>query len=150
MKFIDFISGFFWLLISFFVCVESIKMEVGRFDNPGPGFFVFLAGLFLGVCSLILIILSLFQKVYKIKYLWAGVKWNKVLLVIFSLFLYAAMLPKMGYLITTFGLIFFLLIFFEKTKIWVQIVYAAIIVLASYFMFHVLLKLHLPIGKFGF
>lgn len=148
MKFIDFASGLFWLAISVFVCVEAMKMGVGRFDAPDPGFFVFWSGLFLGLCSLFLVVSSFFQKMgkEKIKHLWKGAKWSKVLLVLSSLFLYAILLPQIGYLLTTFGLIFFLLMIVEKTKIWVQMVYAAIIVLASYLMFHVWLKLQLPAG----
>ena len=112
----DQLSGFFWLAISIFVCLESVQARVGTFRSPGPGFLPFWLGVILGTFSIILVITSILRKgkAGKIRDLWEGTKWGKVILVLVLILLYTRFLTKTGYLIATFGLMIFLFAITEK------------------------------------
>ena len=77
----DQLSGFFWLAISIFVCLQSIWMEVGTFHSPGTGFLPFWSGLALGTFSIILISTSILERKgeRKVMDLWKGIEWSNVL-----------------------------------------------------------------------
>lgn len=148
----DHLSGFFWLAISIFVCVESIQVSLGTFHSPGPGFLPFWAGVVLGTFSIILIVTTFLNKRGKGKLIemWKGVGWKKVVLVLFSLFLYIILLPRIGYMIATFGLMIFMSGIIKRSKLWIEVVIPLITVLASYFIFNTWLGIQLPKGIFGF
>jgi putative tricarboxylic transport membrane protein len=152
MHFRDHLSGFFWLAISIFVCVESIQVSLGTFHSPGPGFLPFWAGVVLGTFSIILIVTTFLNKKGKGKLteMWKGVGWKKVILVLFSLFLYILLLPRIGYMIATFGLMIFMSGVIKRSKLWIEVVIPLITVLASYFIFNTWLGIQLPKGIFGF
>jgi putative tricarboxylic transport membrane protein len=148
----DHLSGFFWLAISIFVCVESTQVSLGTFHSPGPGFLPFWAGVVLGTFSIILIVTTFLNKKGKGKLIemWKGVGWKKVILVLFSLFLYIILLPRIGYMIATFGLMIFMSGIIKRSKLWIEVVIPLITVLASYFIFNTWLGIQLPKGIFGF
>jgi putative tricarboxylic transport membrane protein len=148
----DLLGGLFWLGISIFVCVVSIRDEFGTFHSPGPGFFPFLSAIVLGAFAIILMITSSLKKRWERKMadLWKGLEWKKVAWVLFSLFLYPLVLPFLGYLLATFGLMAFLLGVMGRTKVWVRGVNALIVTLASYVIFYKLLDVRLPKGMLGF
>jgi hypothetical protein len=152
MDYRDLLSGLFWLGISVFVCIESIRADIGTFHAPGSGFFPFWSAVILGTFAVILLVTLRLKKKRKRKIadLWKGVEWKNVIWVLFSLFLYPFVLPIMGYLITTFGLMAFSIGIMGRSKVWVQGVSAFIITLVSYVIFYILLSIALPKGILGF
>jgi putative tricarboxylic transport membrane protein len=148
----DLLASLFWLGISIFVCVLSVRSDVGSLHAPGPGFLPFCAAFVLGALSLVLMVTNYRGKVWQgqLSDMWKGLEWRRVLLVMVALFLYPLLLPLMGYLITTFALILFLLCLVERSKMWIEVASSLAIVLASYFIFFVLLDVKLPKGMFGF
>ena len=148
----DLLAGLFWLGISIFVCFESIWTGLGTFRSPGPGLLPLLSGLLLGALAIIFLLTSSLKKKAKTNIidLWKGLEWNKVIWVLFSLFLYRLVLPIIGYLIATFGLMLFLLCITERKRMWVQALSAFVIVLVSYVIFYVLLDIRFPRGILGF
>ena len=152
MKHRDKFSGFFWLAIAIFVCWESIRIGMGTFRSPGPGFFPFWAAVTLGAFATIIVVKSVLMKKIegKVADLWKGVERNKVIIVLCSLCVYIPLLPTLGYLITTFGLMVLLFGIIGKTRIWIRIVNAFVSSLVSYIIFHILLSIPLPKGIFYF
>jgi hypothetical protein len=148
----DLFSGLFWWAISILGGYESIRCGIGTFSSPGPGFFPFWSVVILGTFATILLVpFRLKQKrKRKIADLWKGVEWKKVIWVLFALFLYPFILPIMGYLITTFGLMAFSIGTMGRSKVWVQGVSALIITLFSYAIFYILLSIALPKGILSF
>lgn len=148
----DQMSALFWLGISIFVCLESSRAGIGTFHSPGPGFLPFWAGAVLGTFAIILIVTNILkkQKEKEITNLWKGVEWSKVILVFASLFIYTTLFTKVGYLITTFGLMAILFSVVERRKIWIQGVTALITALVTYFVFYKWLGVQLPKGILGF
>jgi len=145
------VDGLFWLFISIFVCVQAIGSKIGTFQSPGPGFLPFWAGIILGSLSIILIITNILKKrEEKITNLWEGTEWGKICLVLLSLYLYSILLTKVGYLITTFGLMIILFGIKDRPKLWIQGLSALLTVLMTYVIFYVCLKVLLPKGVLGF
>ena len=148
----DQLSGFFWLAISIFVCIEASRVGIGDFHSQGPGFLPFLSGIMLSAFSIILVVTSTLKKAEnrEIKNLWKGMSWGKVVLVLGLLLIYALLLPILGYLIATFGLIILLFGIVGKTKVWIKVVAGIITVLTTYLVFYVWLEVQLPKGMLGF
>ena len=148
----DGLSGLFWLIISIFVCVMSIGIDIGTIHSPGPGFVPFWSGVVLGMFSIALLITSILKrKVEKrISSLWKGMEWRKVILVLISLFIYAILLPRLGYLIATSGLLALLFGIMRRQRLWIQVVIAFITALVSYLVFYVWLGVQLPKGILDF
>jgi putative tricarboxylic transport membrane protein len=148
----DLLSGLFWLVISGFVCLESARLGTGTLNYPGAGFIPFWSGVILGILAILVIVRGGLKRKgeRRITDLWTGVSWGKVIWILFSLFLYCLLLPTMGYIITTFGLMVFLLSIMDRSKAWIVAVSASIIISVSYLGFHILLDARLPKGVFGF
>jgi putative tricarboxylic transport membrane protein len=151
MNFRDQWTGLFWLGISIFVCVKALGMDIGTFHLPGPGFLPFWSGVMLGLFSILLVVTSLMKRSGKgeEKHLWKGKDWNKVVIVLVSLFVYALFLHPLGYLIATFGLMALMFGVMRKTRWWVRVLTAAVTVSATYLLFNIWLEVQLPKGIFG-
>ena len=129
----------------------AIKLGVGTFSSPGSGFLFFWSSLILGALSVILITKSILGKreaKLLLIDLWKGLKWGKAVLAIITLFLYALILTKLGFILTTFVLMI-LLFGIGKLKYWVTIISAFFTVMLSYIIFHFLLQIQFPRGIFG-
>jgi hypothetical protein len=139
-----------WLILSAFVFAASLRLGVGALRSPGPGFIPFLAsiGLAFSACMLGF---NLDQKKQAVRGE-NGVKdfnWGNHLIVIAALTLYCLALQKLGYLLTTFGLMM-VLFRLGKMKSWAMITGSLVASLSSYGLFAYFLRTPLPRGIFGF
>src|SRR4030042_5854266 len=100
-------SNFFLFLFSLFICFESYRINLGTLSSPGPGLYPFGAGLILGVLSLVQIFKSHFDGDEPVEIIKGKIL--KIPLVLFILIIYGIVLEQVGFLITTFGLLIFLL-----------------------------------------
>ncbi len=148
----DFLSGLFWLGISIFVCLESSYVSVGSFKSPGPGFLPFWAGIILGTFSIIMTILSFREMKEKVmlRDMWREVAWQKVVLILLAFFLYIIFMKKIGYSISTFGLMLFMFITIKQFRLRMVFLFSFLIVSISYLIFSIWLGIPLPKGIFGF
>ncbi len=151
MKIYDQGSSLFWLLISIYVIIESLRLGIGTLQNPGMGFMAFGASGLLGILSLILFLQTFFKKEEaKIGPLFAGKLWEKVLIILISLVIYAKLMPIVGFLISTFLLMVFLFWIFERKKVWWILFFSFLVTIITYYIFSVSLNCQFPSGFFGF
>jgi hypothetical protein len=151
MKTLDQTSSLFWLLVSILVFVESIRIGIGTFHNPGMGFMTFGASAILGILSLILCVeASLRKEDMRHKPLFAGTMWRRILFVLLVLTVYARVMPVLGYLITTFLLMSLLFWVLERKKIWFVLLYALLATLFTHLVFSKWLNCQFPQGLLGF
>jgi putative tricarboxylic transport membrane protein len=145
-------SGLFWLVFSIFVCVEAIRMGTGSFRSPGPGFLPFWSGIVVGTLAILLLVIGTLKREEggKIKNLWRGMNWRTVILVSASLVIYCILLPRLGFLITTLGLMTLLFSIVKRSRLWIQVFTALLTVLVTYVTFYVWLGVQLPKGLLGF
>lgn len=151
MKTLDQTSSLFWLLVSIAVFVESIRLGVGKVQNPGMGFMTFGASGILGILSLSLFIrASMSRNESKGKLPLAGRRWERVLFVLLVLSVYSMVMPAIGYLISTFILMTLLFWVLEKKKVWLVFMASFLSTLITYFVFSKWLNCQFPDGLFGF
>jgi multisubunit Na+/H+ antiporter MnhB subunit len=128
----------------------SSKLPFGSFATPGAGFLPFSVGVLMFLLSLILFIQSFSKEEEGRKALWATGGTGRVLLILLSLVLYGIFLEKLGFILTTFLLMGFLLLGIGKVRKSVVILLSLISSLGCYGVFQVWLNVQLPKGIFGF
>jgi putative tricarboxylic transport membrane protein len=148
------IGGFIWLLLGALLCIGSIKLNLGNFHKPGPGFMPFLAGAILALLGVILFFSGSGGPKVEVgsseKGFWRGSNWKNVLFPFLSLFGYLLLLQPLGFLLTSF-LFLFLLFKFTKPKSWVEpCLFSGATVILSYFIFSVWLRCQFPKGMLTF
>lgn len=147
----EIISSAVWLCIVAFVAISSLRLGIGEFHNPGPGFFPFWASIFIALLTLIMLGTHFFKKadVIRLADLWKGDHWGTLVIVIASLIVYCLVLAKLGFILATTGLML-ILFYLGKMKPWAIIVGSLLAVLLSYGLFHYGLQTPLPKGILDF
>lgn len=146
----DMMSGAVWLFISFFVFMASLHLGIGAFHSPGPGFLPLLASILLAFFTFILFGMCLFKKKAEpLREVWRERHWGNNVIVVAALLSYCLALPKLGYILATFGL---MLILFSlgKMKPWAVIFGSFLVVFLSYGLFYHGLSVPLPKGLLAF
>jgi putative tricarboxylic transport membrane protein len=151
----DIASGVFWLLVSIFVCLEAIRLDIGTLHMPGPGFAVLVAGAVLGLFSILLIIGTLLKRnesapTVETEEVKSGRGWIKVVLVLCAVLVYLLLLPEIGFFIATFGLMTFMYRMLGQASLWLQGIIGFVTAALAYLVFSVWLQIPLPRGIFGF
>jgi len=140
------LTGLFFILFSLYVCVESWRLGVGGFFRPGAGFFPFYSGALLGVLSVILGFLACREKVKKAEP-WTDL--GNTVAVSLALLCFALLLTWLGFVVTTFLFVFFLLRAVERRG-WLFSAAAAFFISAAFYVvFGLWLKAQLPAGILG-
>lgn len=141
----DRFSTIFFFFFSMYISYESLNLGVGNIRKPGPGFFSFWAGVALGVLALVVLFLR-----WKLKRNGEGsgeqISWRGRILSFISLLVFVLFLDKLGFIITTFLFIMFLIKVVERKGWVISTLVALAIALASYGLFEILLKSQLPKG----
>lgn len=145
------ISGLFWFILSIVVMVASYRLGLGSLRRPGPGFFFFWIGLFIGILALIVLVRAWTSgRKGNPEPLFRGKNILKILLVLASAFLYAIFLEWIGFVAVTFLLFVFLLGFMERKGTAFAILTSLLVTASAYVIFKVLLQSQLPTGWLGF
>jgi hypothetical protein len=151
MKTLDLASSFFWLVFSVIVFIGSLHVGIGKLHNPGMGFMTLGASGILGILSLALFLQALMRKENKgHEPLFAGGAWRRVIFVLIVLFLYAWLMPTVGYLISTFigmTLLFWVL---EKNRIGMVLLFALLATIITHLVFSKWLNCQFPVGFLGY
>jgi putative tricarboxylic transport membrane protein len=141
-------SSLFWLIVGGLICFGALKLSLGTAKNPGVGFFPFISGSALVLLSLVLFIQSRsIPKTFGSAALWTDKgKMLKVLLTIAALLVYGSVMEYLGFLLSTFLFLGFLLRVVEPQR-WPMVVGgSALVSLVSYGIFALWLKAELPKG----
>ena len=138
----------FWFVIGIYVLISSLKLGLGDIHHPGPGFIFFCAASLLIVFNVIDLVVKLKVSVVngqpQVDSVWQGVHWRKVLIVLCGLASYVFLLNFLGFLLSTFVLILFLLKSVEPVG-WIKaVVLSLIITMVSYAIFSIWLKVPFP------
>lgn len=135
------------LLVGLAGAFEARRLSIGEVSRPGPGFFPFYLGVALAVVALALLARSLARRapaapppggepLRRAKAVWtllAGVA-------------YAFLLEPLGFLVTTFLLLFFLFTVIEPKRWTTAVALSALTALATWIVFKLWLGVQLPGG----
>jgi putative tricarboxylic transport membrane protein len=145
-------SSLVWLGLAIIICIGSLRLSLGSFKNPGPGFFPFIAGALVGVLAIALYIQArrVAASAKKTEQpLWTnpgGVK--KIVLTTIALLVYAIGMDYFGFLVSTFIFFVFLLRTIEPQRWGLAIAESLLASGVSYLIFEIWLKAQLPRGIF--
>jgi putative tricarboxylic transport membrane protein len=142
------------IMIGLLFCFFSFRLGMGRINDPGPGFIPFVTG-----CVLILLCLGtmLFEGKPSRKVesepkpsKGTGLGWVLPASVLISLLIYALVLEILGFVLSTFLFLTFLLMMSEKRSWRVALGVSILTTASAYFVFSYLLEVGLPQGFLGF
>ena len=146
-------SSIFWLAIALFVFVQGLRLDIGTLHVPGPGFVLVLGGGVLGVFALLLLVATVAAsrrgQVETQASSRTGFGQRKVILAVCALFAYLALLPRIGFFITTFALMTFMYRLLGR-NILLQAAAGLVTVALVYLIFTVWLQIPTPKGIVGF
>lgn len=148
----DQISALFFLMVGSFFAIYSRKVDIGSWHQPGPGFLPLLAGLTLCGLSIILLTKSFMTKKQKDFSSFFAEKdsWRRVFLTFLGLVLYDLLLTYLGFGLTTFLFIFYLLKFIFPQGLKRSLCIALAGSITGHIIFIELLKTQFPRGFLGF
>ena len=145
------IESIFWMAFGLFLCYLSWQAHLGTFQEPGPGFVAFIAGSFIFAVGLIMFLSQLLLSdtscdMFDPIAVFQGVPISKLVYTVALLVVYAVLLGSLGYIVTTFLLMWGLLYDREKRNWVVSSFSSLLIVTSSYLVFEVWLRSQLPRG----
>jgi putative tricarboxylic transport membrane protein len=134
-----------------FICIGSLRLSLGELHNPGPGFLSFYAGLILGALALVIHFQSRKASSAHKKAEPEAIGRNaqrgwKMVMTVGALLAYAVLMNYLGFLISTFIFLAFLLRVIEPQRWSVALLGSLAASAAFYFIFEMGLKSQLPRG----
>lgn len=142
----------FLLLLGIAAAVESWRLVLGEVGKPGAGFFPFYLALGLALTSFALVVQSFLSRAVERASRSVSLDARaigKVAWVVSGLMLYAYGFEKIGFLLSTFLVMVFLLRAVAASDWRLAIGGAAASALLSYLLFKVWLQVQLPAGPWG-
>lgn len=152
MKSYNSIAAIFFLLIGIFFALYARTVEVGALTEPGPGFLPLWAGLTLVAMSIILFLKSYARKAGTVRasFFPQPDSWKRVLAVFLSLIVYNLLLTPLGFTITTFLFLIFLVKFIFPQTLKRSLVVGVLGSIFARLLFINFLETQLPRGFLGF
>lgn len=145
-------ASLFWLIIGAVFTVSSFLYGVGSLSEPGPGFITFGAGAALTALSIVLFIISRSRGEGRqsLKQLWSGRQTSKVFYVMGLLIFYMLLVTPLGFLFSTFILLFLLFRVQGSYSMPKTILLACLSTAISFLVFDIWLGVQLPRGFMGY
>jgi putative tricarboxylic transport membrane protein len=145
-------SSLVWLGLAIVSCIGSLRLSFGSLQNPGPGFLPFIAGLIMGVLAAIVYFqarrVAVSAKETRTP-LWTNLDGlKKVVITTLALLVYGVGMNYLGFLISTFIFLVFLLRTIEPQRWGLVILEALLSSGVAYFVFEIWLHAQLPKGVF--
>lgn len=142
-------GALFWVVMGLLSCYGAARLGLGSVTEPGAGFIFFWSGLVLMILALVVLAETLHSSEDTAPGM-GRMNWTKIALVLLSLLLYGFFLERLGFVLTTFVLLSFLLGCIEDTQWLRSLGIAGTAALASYVVFELWLEIRLPQGFIGF
>ena len=148
----DQVSSTAFFFIGVMIVIASLPYELGGLHSPKTGFLPFVTGLTICLLSLIGFGDATLKRREggKWKSIVKGLRWDKPLVTLISLVVYALVLNSLGFILTTTLLVGFLLKAIIPQRWSVVITGAILTPLVAYLVFQILLKTELPMGLLKF
>jgi len=147
------VEGSFWIGMGVLICLLAWKSKIGSFREPGPGFVAFISGIFVSMIGLVIGLSELLSKISlrsstDLNQTFSIASWPRLIYTIVLLLSYALLLNTLGYILTTF-LVMWGLFYDREKSCWVSSCLASLAsVGVTYLVFQVWLRCQFPRGLF--
>ena len=147
------VEGIVWIGMGFIICVLALQFDLGSFHQPGPGFVALLSGLFIAGVGLAMVAARILSKRRLDKgsvadYPFRIAAWPRLIYTMGLLLAYVILIEPVGFILTTFLLMFGLFFDYEKRNYAWSLFFSVATALVSYLVFEVWLHCQLPRGIF--
>ncbi len=153
MRAVELISNLVWVLLGLGICLYAVRLRLWDAAGPASGFLPFIAGLFVGLIGLALLLQVWARRPRERRPtpFWddAAAR-NRVGLVVIGLCAMALLMPILGFLLAATLVMTFLLGLAQRTRLASAITLALASSLSIYWLFGSVLKVRLPRGLLGF
>ena len=144
-------EGLFWLVIGVLICVLAWRTGLSYQNEPGPGFIAFLAGAFMFGVGITMTIIAAIAGPRNVRDRGPvlksdSVKLARIVYTLGLLFCYGVLLEPLGYIPTTFLILWGLFYDWERKNWCLSLVTSLLITAFSYILIEKLLGLPLPSG----
>lgn len=151
----DAVVAIFWILLGLTISIWSATFPFGGWEAPGPGFLPLFLGLILILLGSILFFVTIKRKEGSPMATFASLipdraAFIRVALTLGGMLVSAALFEYLGFVLTVFFLILFLMRAIQPQKWIVAVLYALLSAFGSFVLFKVLLNTTLPRGFLGF
>ena len=146
-------EGIVWIGTGILIGILALRLDLGSFHAPGPGFVAFLTALFIAGMGVAMIIARAISKHRRGEASGADHpfrvdSWRRLLYTLGLLLAYLIFLEPVGFILTTFLLMFGLFFDYDKRNWGWGLFFSTVTSLMSYGMFDVWLRCQLPRGIF--
>ena len=143
----DRVSGIVLVLFSLLVIWESRVFPLGTFRQPGPAYVPVLLAVLLFICGSCLTVTArraplLFSLSWR--------EWPHVLAILAACIFAVFGIERLGYRLTMLLVLSFLVKVMERRSWILAVSFACALALGSFFLFHTILRVPLPLGPLGF
>jgi len=150
MKKNDRYTSLIWAAFGLYIAFEGYRLEIGTLRAPQAGFLVFWSGIVLSGLSMGLFFQASLSKEEKEKeMLWRGRQWLKGVKLILGLLVYVLVLNWMGFLLSTFLLLLFLLKGLEPQRWRVALPLSILVTALCQIVFGLIFEFRFPEGFLG-
>jgi putative tricarboxylic transport membrane protein len=139
----------FWVVVGVLACYGATQLGLGSVTDPGAGFIFFWSGLILMLLSLV-VLLDAVRSAEPTIVEMGALNWTKIALILISLSSYGFLLERLGFVLTTFVFLSFLLGCIQGVTWGRSLATSVAATLACYGIFELWLKIRLPKGILGF
>ena len=139
------VGSLFWMAVGIFFAFGGVELKRGTLRTPGPGFLPLIMAFLLIALSLFVLAKGLIRPVRPV----SGIRWRRPALVIASVFFYGLLLDLVGFLFSTFILMFILfgLLIRAKNR-WPRVfLYATATAVVAWLIFSVALSVPFPSAR---
>ncbi len=144
---IDRAGGALLLLVGLYVTWERRVLPLGTAQRPGPGYFPLMLALLLIIFGVILILGGKESRPFK-SIPWAEA--SHAIPILGCCVFVALFMERIGYRISLFVVLGFLLGIIERVNVWVALALTIFLSMGSFWLFDTLLRVPLPRGWWGF
>lgn len=137
----DQVSGLVLVLLALFIGWQNRSYPIGTLQEPGPGYVPMMLAIFLGVTGLLVALRGTRAQPLR------AIRWPeapRALIILIAGAVAAFALERLGYRVTIFALLVFLLGVLERKRWYAVLILSAAFSVVSYWLFVDLLKVQLP------
>ncbi len=140
-------GGLFWLGVGVFVTRQGWLLELGTLREPGSGFVFFWLGLIISAFAVFIAIGGVRGRGPLLGELWRGARWRNVLLVVLALIAFGFLFERLGFVICSLALLFFLMTVVDPVRPVLSIPISIVAAVGVWYVLEKVLLVQLPKGS---